>query len=588
MPALRILEEEGALINLTGSLNGLKPAQLDRLRRLFRRRFPAEQLMTGEFARELSELSHDISRQIGVLADRRGRIDHVMVGDDRRIFIPELERGGAARLRELRLIHTHLKKEPLSEEDLFDLTLLRLDTVTAITVDQRGLPEFFYTARLSPSAKTGYELFEPVRPGQEQEAFDILVEQIEREFRQSRDKTRKASGGPRAYLVGLYTPEMRRKRMPDESMDELEELCRTAGVNPVRRFVQNRQKADPATVVGSGKIRDLSVAAVQDEIDLMIFDRELAPSQAIRISRETSLKIIDRTQLILDIFAQNARSRDGKLQVELAQLRYLKGRLSETDDNMSRLTGGIGARGPGETKLEIGRRRVEEKIGRLEKELKSLKGRRELLRSRRNRSGVPVCSIVGYTNAGKSTLLNALTRSEVIAENRLFATLDPTTRRLRFPEERELILSDTVGFIYDLPPELERAFEATLEELGDSDLLLHCIDAADPLREQKIRDVESILLHLGLDEIPVLRVYNKIDRMGEEQKGELMAAAPVDSVFVSAQKGLGFEDLLLIMERRLFDHGTEGAAVAKKEGRAKKAAVQETVKSATKEDEARG
>lgn len=494
---------------------------------------------------------------MGVLADRRGKLHHVIVGDDRRIFIPELERGGEARLRELRLIHTHLKKEALTEEDLYDLTLLRLDAVTAITMDARGLPELLYSARLAPARTEGYLLFEARRPGQDEDSLDILVESIEREFRTSRATTRKArdAEGPRAFLVGLYTPEMRRRRMPDDSMDELEELCRTAGVNAIRRYIQNRPKADPATVIGSGKIRDLSVAAVQDDIDLLIFDRELAPAQAIRISKETSLKILDRTQLILDIFSRNARSSDGKLQVELAQLRYLKGRLSETDDNMSRLTGGIGARGPGETKLEIGRRRVEEKIGRLEKELRSLKGRRQLLRRRRDRSGVPVCSIVGYTNAGKSTLLNALTRSEVVAENRLFATLDPTTRRLRFPEERELILSDTVGFIYDLPPELERAFEATLEELGDSDLLLHCIDAADPLREQKIRDVEDILNHLGLAEVPLLRVYNKVDRLSAEQRNDLRLLAPTGSVQVSAQSGEGFDNLLLIMEERLFRHG---------------------------------
>lgn len=508
--------------------------------------------MSIEIARELSELSKEISRQIGILVDRKGKIQYAIVGDDRRILIPEMERGGAARLRELRLIHTHLKKEPLSEEDLFDLTLLRLDTVTAITIDQKGLPEFFYSARLSPTTKAGYRLYDRVRPGQTNktiEPFDIIIEEVEREFKESRDSTKIATAGSRAYLVGLYTADMRSKRLPDESMDELEELCRTAGVTPIRRFIQNRHKADSATVIGSGKIRELSVAAVQDEIDLLIFDRELAPAQAIRISNQTSLRIIDRTQLILDIFAQNAKSRDGKLQVELAQLRYLKGRLSETDDNMSRLTGGIGARGPGETKLEIGRRRVEDRIGRLENELKSLKIRREVLRSRRSRSGVPVCSIVGYTNAGKSTLLNALTKSEVLVENRLFATLDPTTRRLRFPEEREIILSDTVGFIYDLPPELQRAFETTLEELDDSDLLLHCIDASDPLREQKIKDVESILTNLKLDSIPILRVYNKIDRLNQEQIENLVESG---SVFVSAKTNAGFDTLLLEMERQLF------------------------------------
>ncbi|MCB1138460.1 MAG: GTPase HflX, partial [Leptospiraceae bacterium] len=253
--------------------------------------------------------------------------------------------------------------------------------------------------------------------------------------------------------------------------------------------------------------------------------------------------------LILDIFARNARSRDGKLQVELAQLRYLKGRLSEKDDNMSRLTGGIGGRGPGETKLEIGRRRVEDRIRRLEKELSSIKKRRLLNRRRRDDSAVPVCSIVGYTNAGKSTLLNRLTNSEVVQENRLFATLDPTTRRLRFPEEREIILTDTVGFIHDLPPELKKAFQATLEELADSDLLLHCIDVADPAREEKIRDVEEILSDLGLMEIPVLRVYNKCDRLSPARRQEIRNEDSPDRVFVSAQESWNLQALLDRLEQ---------------------------------------
>ncbi|MBI3395603.1 MAG: GTPase HflX, partial [Spirochaetia bacterium] len=327
-------------------------------------------------------------------------------------------------------------------------------------------------------------------------------------------------------------------------------------VQPVMQFTQRRPKIDPSTVVGSGKIKEISVKAVQENVEMLIFDLELAPAQATRLSKLSDMKIIDRTQLILDIFARNAQSRDGKLQVELAQLRYLKGRLSELDDNMSRLTGGIGGRGPGETKLEIGRRRVEEKLTRLEKELKGLKHRRELNRRHRERAHLPIVSIVGYTNAGKSTLLNALTRSEVLVENRLFATLDPTTRRLRFPREREIILADTVGFIHELPPELKRAFEATLEELSNSDLLLHCIDAGDVSRDAKIQAVEGILDEMGLSDIPRIRVYNKCDLLSPDD-AQALETRP-GSIAVSAQSKLHLDRLLLMMEEALYERTDSG------------------------------
>ena len=268
--------------------------------------------------------------------------------------------------------------------------------------------------------------------------------------------------------------------------------------------------------------------------------------EAKKISDYCDLKVIDRTQLILDIFARNAKSRDGKLQVELAQLKYLKGRLSELDDNMSRLTGGIGGRGPGETKLEIGKRRVEEKISHLEKELKSLKQRRELNRKQRKRNEVPVVAIVGYTNAGKSTLLNVLTNSNVIAENKLFATLDPTTRRVRFPEEREIILSDTVGFIHDLPPDLTNAFKATLEELGDADLLLHVIDISNPIHFEQIQSVENILSSLDLQHVKRINVYNKMDAMEEGFQ------APDDGIGISTIQKIGLEYLLNQIEMTLW------------------------------------
>jgi len=315
---------------------------------------------------------------------------------------------------------------------------------------------------------------------------------------------------------------------------ELRELARTAGVEVVDTIVQHRDRIDPKFVMGKGKLDEVVVRAVERDAETLIFERNLSPAQISAIGKNTDLKIIDRTQLILDIFAQRAQSRDGKLQVELAQLKYSLPRLGQKDDALSRLTGGIGGRGPGETKLEIGRRRAKERVTHLEAQLKTLAKQRRERRRRRGRLEVPVVAIVGYTNAGKSTLLNTLTHSDVLAEDKLFATLDTRSRRLRFPEEREVVITDTVGFIRDLPKDLFAAFRATFEETADADLLLHVVDAADPAMTKHIETTEKLLAELSLLEIPRLLVFNKIDLVAPAEAVALSRARP-EALFVCAK-----------------------------------------------------
>ena len=311
----------------------------------------------------------------------------------------------------------------------------------------------------------------------------------------------------------LFSVTTSSRREALDSFHELEQLAVSAGIEIVDKILQQRTKVDPRILLGSGKLRDLAILAMQRDATMMVFDQELNPSQIKSITDQVELKVIDRTQLILDIFAQRAQTREGQLQVELAQLKYLLPRLISKNTAMSRLTGGIGGRGPGETKLELTRRQTRDRINRLENALRDVQKQRQQQRARRSKRHLPVVSIIGYTNAGKSTLLNNLTRSRVRAENRLFATLDPSSRRMKFPRETEVIITDTVGFIRDLPRELMTAFRATLEELENADLLLHVIDIHHPQYQKQVRSVERILEELDLSHIPTLRVLNKQDRV---------------------------------------------------------------------------
>jgi len=499
---------------LRGYTKGLKPDQLRRLENLYRRRVQPAVLISAELARDMAQLSHELQRQIGLIIDRRGRIAHVIVGDAQSILIPSLEeyRMDPGRLRGVRCVHTHLKQESLTQDDLTDLALLQLDLMAAVTMTDEGFPHRIHWAHILPGRvdQQPFQIREALGPHQLDVDCLNLILALERELSAIRVAREAVAGKERALLVSITTVE--RKKASD-SLAELAELCRTGGIDVADSIIQQRKFPDPRFLIGSGKLKEIAISAMQLGVDLLIFDQELNPSQIRSITDQIELKVIDRTQLILDIFAQRAQSREGKLQVELAQLKYMLPRLVTKNTAMSRLTGGIGGRGPGETKLEINRRRAREKINQLEKALRQVKKQRHQQRSKRSQKGLPVISIVGYTNAGKSTLLNTLTHSQVLAESRLFATLDPSSRRLRFPRDVEVIITDTVGFIENLPKDLIVAFRATLEELENADLLLHIIDISNPRHPEQIRSVERILDELNLTQIPQIRGLNKIDRV---------------------------------------------------------------------------
>ncbi|UCH29351.1 MAG: GTPase HflX [Myxococcales bacterium] len=522
-------------MQIYGDTSGLSPSETKALQRIYRRRVPLDRLTTTDLTRALVGVSHATGRQVGVLVDRGGRVHHVIVGDASKLMLPDVGRlrAGAGRLRGLRLIHTHLRNEPLSKDDLVDLTRLRLDMIVAICLapgEERALCIYYGHNFPSPEEtnEPPFRTFGPIPYAKAKDNPAEIIATLEQEFaRAARARGVTAKDG-RAILV--HVCDKRGAAQAEDSLRELEELARTAGVEVVDRVLQVRDRVDPRYALGRGKLEDVVIRAMQLDAETLIFDRNLRPAQASSIARMTDLKVIDRTQLILDIFAQHAESSDGKLQVELAQMRYLLPRLGQRDDALSRLTGGIGGRGPGETKLEVGRRRARERITRLQSQLKQLGRQREQRRSRRKRSGTPTVAIVGYTNAGKSTLLNALTGSDVIAEDKLFATLDTRSRSLHLPSGRDVIVTDTVGFIRDLPKDLFAAFRATFDETQDADLLLQVVDASDPCRSEHVEATEKLLVDLGLERIPRILVYNKCDRLETPQATLAIRGVPISAI----------------------------------------------------------
>ncbi len=498
---------------LYGNTSGLRNTQIKRLETLYTYSVPPEYIAIPELATSLVEMSHDIRRQIGLLIDRNGKIIYVIIGESHKIVIPVTSEHIAipGKLKGLRLLHTHLKDEPLTRDDLTDLALLRLDYITAICISQDGQPGTVYSGHILPDEDSEpYQVLEPTTT--QKLKIDCLAQimALESELTRKNSLYKPESGRETAFLINATTTD---PKDAYASIEELKELCKTSHIKVIGTAIQRRKTIDPKFVVGKGKLSSLIIQAIQKYATLLVFDRELSSSQIRSITDFVEMKVIDRTQLILDIFANQAKSREGKFQVELAQMEYLLPRLITKNTAMSRLTGGIGGRGPGETKLEINRRRVNERINRLKKEIATIRKQRLQQKSRRKRKDLPIISIVGYTNVGKSTLLNTLTQSKIMAANRLFATLDPSSRRLRFPKDTEVIITDTVGFIQDLPKELMEAFHATLVELSDANVILHVIDISNPRYQQQKDSVEKILKNLKLDAIPTLYVFNKIDKV---------------------------------------------------------------------------
>lgn len=557
-----------------GQTFGLKSSEIKSLERLSSYRTSAKDIINPELAKKASLLASTLGRHIALLIKRDGKVFKVVLGDSNIVYLPDLGRFrlSKARLRRLRLLVflpddsslKHFKNDgsskkilspEVSSDLLTDLEKLRFDLLTVISpkAGTSSLPAT--TVNFIPSSPQKTAFGESL-PGKElsfthsqdflQFSFDVesFLEELEYSFNKIFSQASK-EGQERVILVGAYN----KKIDAESSIEELGDLAITADLKVVDTIIQKRNKLDPKTLVGKGKLESIVLHALDLGVDLLVFDRELTPGQLRSITNLTELRVIDRSMLILDIFASRAVSSEGRLQVELAQLKYSLPRLTETDTGLSRLTGGIGGRGPGETKLEIGRRRARKRIADLDKKLKQVSRQRGLRRSRRKERGVPVVALVGYTNAGKSTFLNTITSSEVFVESKLFATLDPTTRRMRFPNEREVVFVDTVGFIRELPKELVTAFKATLEEVGEADILIHLVDSSSEKIEEKINVVENTLSELGYGEKPGFLVFNKIDILSSFEQRSI--SQKFGGIFVSAKSRKGVAEFIVGVQEAL-------------------------------------
>lgn len=541
-------------MNISGSVDGLRNSMIAALEALYDVEIPQDRLWTEELIHTLADLSGAMNREIAIYIDRKGRITDVCVGDFKTVDLNEVEgRRSKTRLSGVRCIHTHPNGSGmLSPVDVSSLKLLRLDMMAAVGVSEQK-PTDIYVAVPSPVSLEDVEYFGPYSP--DKEDFSALLEYISEAdaFLRTQAESLEKSV-ERTILVGIKTSDTRDIHGVSEadiSMIELKELAQTAGALVIHQVMQKREGRDAAFLIGKGKVEELRLLAQTLEADLIVFDEDISPSQQRNLEEATGVKVIDRTGLILDIFAQRARSREGKIQVELAQLQYNLPRLGGQGAILSRLGGGIGTRGPGETKLETDKRHIRRKISVLKEQLEEIKKQRNILRVERKRNRVPVVSLVGYTNAGKSLLLNTLCGANVYSENKLFATLDTTTRQLLVEDNDVILVTDTVGFIRKLPHHLMDAFKSTLEEVVYSDALVIVADSSDPYVEDHIRIVDSILAELGAADKPTIIAYNKIDKPVEGERAKLVSDRKV--IEISAKTGQGLDELKATMKSMVFD-----------------------------------
>ena len=527
---------------INGNISGIRDVLLDEMKSLYDMDQPAGTFASRELLEAMCAFTGRINREISVYISRAGLIKDVSVGDDRTVSMPEMRLvRNIDRLSGVRCIHTHPNGSGyLSDVDLGTLNAMRLDSMCAIGVKE-GQPTSFYAAFVGEVVNEERKplIYGPLRYDRlpQRGLLDAILEADQRLKAPAVDVA--AARPERAILVGIENNE------GYDTLSELEELAKTAGVEVIRRESQKKRAMDSATYIGSGKADELRLLASATEADLFIFDDELSAIQIRNLEDILCTPVIDRTMLILDIFATRATSREGRLQVELAQLQYRLPRLLGTGLVLSRQGAGVGARGPGEKKLEIDRRRIRRRIYELKEELKEVEGQRSLRRTARKKTGVPLLALVGYTNAGKSTLLNALTNASVLAEDKLFATLDPVVRQITLPQGTACILSDTVGFINKLPTDLVEAFRSTLEEVRDADLILHVIDSSCPHYEVQMQVVDEVLTSLGAGNTPRIDVYNKVDKEGA------LPAHRGNFVHISALTGRGLEELLAKAEEAL-------------------------------------
>lgn len=520
-----------------GNTEGIRKTVLDELTTLYDVQLEPGQFMPQDLLQSLCGYSASMNREIAVYITRFGEVADVLIGRADSIDLPDLRlRRGERRLSMVRCVHTHPRATgELSDVDVSALLSMRFDAMCAVGVSEDGRPTSVQCAFLDAESEGHVRRTELISARRlPQEEWLAEIERTDAAYRAANPATR--TGRERAVLVGIES---------EESLDELEELAKTAGAETVLRVLQKRPKPDPVFCVGKGKAEELSLRCQAAQADLVIFDEELSGVMQKNLEETLRLKVVDRTALILDIFAARASTREGKLQVEMAQLRYRSQRLLGQGLVLSRLAGGIGTRGPGESKLEVNRRRIRERLTDLERELEQIERQRGLRRQSREKNGVPIVALVGYTNAGKSTLFNRLTGADVYVENQLFATLDSVSRPIELPHGGKVLLVDTVGFIRKLPHELVKAFRATLEEARLADVLIMVMDGADAQMEGRRRTVEEVLDSLGATEAPRVEAVNKCDLIAPD------AQSLPGALYISASTGENVEKLLLRVESEL-------------------------------------